>query len=154
SKEISYCIPIMDRLSDLQATLHANLEAHASVRDLVEFLIVVFGDSRDTIAWIKAEFASFMCDDFLRVEIDHSLDTWHFGKAKNIFRYFLGGRFYSSLDGKNFVTMDKTKGVLNIARTKNGFFLGHLFSGQGGDGTCGRLPFPAEAYWAVGYNSS
>src|SRR5262249_40387469 len=136
------------------ATLHANLEAHASVRDLVEFLIVVFGDSRDTIAWIKAEFASFMCDDFLRVEIDHSLDTWHFGKAKNSFRHRLRGRFYSSLDGDNFVTMDETQGVLDIARTTNGYFLGHHFSGQWGDGTCGRLTLPAEAYWAVGYNSS
>lgn len=151
SRMVSYCIPVMGRLDDLKGTLRINLDAHVSMRSQVEFLIVLFGDWREAMDWLREGFADELADGFLRVVTDETLDSWHFGKAKNAFRAHLAGDIYSSLDGDNFVTLQETHALLAVNRQYEGFFLAHHFSGQWGDGTSGRISLPATIYRAVGY---
>lgn len=150
--EISYCIPLMGRLEDIQGTLGPNLAAQARFRGQVEILIVLFGDSAEAEAWIRAEFPDQLRSGLLRLVHDDSLDSWHFGKAKNAFRRHLRGRIYSSLDGDNFVTAAETRAILDVSRQQDGLFLLHHFTGQWGDGSSGRISLPAAIYREIGYN--
>lgn len=149
---ISYCIPLMGRLGDIQGTLADNLAEHAGLVGQVEFLIVLFGDAAETEAWIRSTFAGELASGLLRLVLDDTLDSWHFGKAKNAFRPHLLGQIYSSLDGDNFVTATETQRLLDLHRDYDGHFLLHHFSGQWGDGTSGRVSLPAAVYRATGYD--
>lgn len=149
---ISYCIPLMGRLGDIQETLGANLEAHAALQGQVEFLIVLFGDSDEAWNWISSRFSGQLRSGLLRLVRDDTLDSWHFGKAKNAFRPHLRGRIYSSLDGDNFVTAEETRAVLAVDQEHDGLFLLHHFSGNWGDGSSGRISMPTAIYREIGYN--
>jgi len=154
-RSISYCIPVMGRLEDLHGTLVQNLQANLKHRDEVEFLIVEFGESGEVRDWITREpaFAAALADGYLRIVSDtQTLDSWHFGKAKNAFRPHLAGRIYSSLDGDNFVTAEETEWLLDVAYRHPAGFVAHHFSGAWGDGTSGRVSMPTSLYRASGYD--
>ncbi|WP_188781572.1 glycosyltransferase family 2 protein [Gemmobacter aquaticus] len=151
---VSYCIPLMGRLDDIRGTLAENLAAHVELADQVEFLVLLFGDNTESKAWISENFGTALESGLLRVVCDDSLDSWHFGKAKNAFRPHMLGRIYSSLDGDNFVTQAETLRLLAVDAEFDGHFLLHHFSGQWGDGTSGRISMPTAVYRSVGYDSS
>ncbi|PZO65554.1 MAG: hypothetical protein DI498_08640 [Paracoccus denitrificans] len=151
---VSYCIPLMGRLDDVRGTLAENLAAHWEMVDQVEFVIVLFGDSTESETWILESFGAALESGLLRIICDDSLDSWHFGKAKNSFRQHIFGRIYSSLDGDNFVTQAETLRLLAMDAEFSGHFLLHHFSGQWGDGTSGRVSLPAAVYRSVGYDGS
>ena len=154
-RSISYCIPVMNRLSDLHGTLLQNLKANLEYRDQVEFLVIEFGETDEVRDWITGEpaFAEALSDGYLRILSDRdTLDTWHFGKAKNAFRPHLAGRTYSSLDADNFVVADETKWLLEVVNRYPAGFVAHHFSGTWGDGTSGRVSMPASLYRACGYD--
>lgn len=150
---ISYCIPLMGRLDDIRGTLAENLANHADMAEQVEFVIALFGNSTETEDFIRENFADALSSHLLRVVCDNSLDSWHFGKAKNAFRPHILGRIYSSLDGDNFVTKDETSRLLEIDKKYDNHFLLHHFLGHWGDGTSGRISLPAVVYRSIGYDS-
>jgi hypothetical protein len=155
-RSISYCIPVMGRLTDLHATLAENLQANLEYRHAVEFLVIEFGETNEVRDWITAEpaFTSALADGYLRVVSDtKTLDTWHFGKAKNAFKPHLTGRTYSSLDADNFVTAEETAWLLAIADRYPAGFMAHHFTGTWGDGTSGRVSLPTAMYRASGYDA-
>lgn len=155
-RSISYCIPVMGRLEDLRATLVKNLEANQLHRDAVEFLVVEFGEPGDVRDWITGQpvFADALADGYLRIVSDtQTLDSWHFGKAKNAFRPHLAGRTCSSLDADNFVTSEETEWLLEVSNRYPFGFVAHHFSGTWGDGTCGRVSLPTALYRASGYGA-
>lgn len=99
---VSYCIPVMDRLSDLQMTLADNLAEHRAMADSVEFVVAVFEDEQVTETWVRDMFADDLASGFLRLICLPRLPIWHFGRAKNVFRGRIAGQIYSSLDGGQF----------------------------------------------------
>lgn len=150
---ISYCIPLMGRMGDIQITLSDNLSAHRDMVDRVEFIVVIFCDDGSISNWIASHFSSDIASGLLRVvRDDDTLDSWHFGKAKNAFRPHISGEIYSSLDGDNFVSEEETRRLLEVRERYAGHFLMHHFSGEWGDGTSGRISVPTEIYRAVGYD--
>lgn len=149
---ISYCIPVMQRLEDIQQTLPDNLAAHADLAEEVEFVVILFDADNAAEQWITQRFGPELETGLLRVIRDHSLDSWHFGKAKNAFRPHILGEVYSSLDGDNFVTPDETRLLLKTHAEYGGHFLLHHFSGSWGDGSSGRISLPAVLYRAIGYD--
>lgn len=149
---ISYCIPLMNRLSDIQETLAVNIEENRVHSDRVEFLVAVFGNRDGSADWVEETFSDEIASGYLRVHRLKELDGWHFGKAKNAFRPLIQGQVYSSLDGDNFVTCEETEQLLEIHAQHGSVFLMHHFSGQWGDGTCGRVSLPSALYRAVGYD--
>lgn len=151
---ISYCIPVMGRLSDLEGTLQRNLQDNEPHRDSIEFLIIEFGQGSEVRDWVQQNFADALADGYLRIVNDTTtLDSWHFGKAKNAFRSHLHGQVYSSLDADNFVTCEETQMLLDLVDDNLAGFVFHHFSGQWGDGTSGRISLPAAVYRQVGYDS-
>lgn len=154
-RKISYCIPVMNRLDDIKGTLAHNLNANSDFHDDVEFLVIEFGQSREVSEWISSEptFQRALADGVLRVVSDpETLDIWHFGRAKNAFRKHLRGQIYSSLDADNFVTAEETAWLLKQAEKYPLGFIAHHFSGDFGDGTCGRVSMPTSLYRDVGYD--
>jgi Glycosyl transferase family 2 len=151
-REISYCIPVMNRPDDIRGTLPRNLHANAEWRDTIEFVVVFFDRDRATQDWVRAAFAEELADGYLRLVAAEPLDGWHFGKAKNAFREVATGAVYSSLDGDNFVTAEETRTLLDIHARHGGAFVFHHFSGRWGDGSSGRVSLPMALYRAVGYD--
>ncbi|MFV0359867.1 glycosyltransferase family 2 protein [Tropicimonas sp.] len=150
---ISYCIPIMGRLDDLKGTLRENLGANAVFRGSIEFVLVLFGDDPGPERWVRDTCAEALSDGYLRLIRDRdTLDTWHFAKAKNAFRRHIGGAYYSSLDGDNFVTAEETQHLLDLMDAHPRGFVLHHFTGNWGDGTSGRVTLPASVYRHVGYD--
>lgn len=149
---LSYCIPVMNRLDDLQLTLAENLSANLPYRSRIEFLVIAFEDQPEILPWLRQNFASQMADGYLRTIALPSLPVWHFGQAKNRFRPYLSGRLYSSLDADNFVTDDETELLLDLFDHEGATFMVHHFSGTWGDGSSGRLTMPRWAYRQVGYD--
>ncbi len=153
ARAVSYCIPVMGRLSDLEGTLEWNLQNNMEFRDRIEFLVVAFGSDTEVEDWIADRFPEALADGYLRVVSDaETLDTWHFGKAKNAFRPHLHGRIYSSLDADNFVAPGETRLLLDLLQAYPDGFVFHHFSGIWGDGTSGRVSMPAAIYRHVGYD--
>ncbi|MCV3736657.1 glycosyltransferase family 2 protein [Rhizobium sp. TRM96647] len=150
---ISYCVPVMGRLEDLRGTLEFNLIENSRFADDVEFLVIEFGEQGDVREWIEEKFPDELQRGYLRVVTDkESLDTWHFGKAKNAFRRYLRGLVYSSLDGDNFVTAGETEQLLKIFQEFPHGFVFHHFTGEWGDGTSGRVSMLTSVYRSVGYD--
>lgn len=151
---ISYCIPIMGRLEDVMATMRHNLDENRRFEAFIEFLVIDFGTDNNVESWIKKNFTIELESGYLRIVADpHTLDSWHFGKAKNSFKSHMHGQVYSSLDGDNFVTWEETAVLLDIVQKYPLGFIFHHFSGKWGDGTSGRISAPVWLYKNVGYNS-
>jgi hypothetical protein len=150
---ISYCIPLKGRMEDITSTLQFNLAENARFAGQVEFIIVAFGGEQDLLDWVHAHFPKDLASGYLRIISDfETLDSWHFGKAKNAFRPHLHGEIYSSLDADNFVTAAETEMLLGLAAAYPMGFVFHHFSGHWGDGTSGRISMPASIYRHVGYD--
>jgi len=130
------------------------LSENQRFRGQIEFLIVEFGEDNEVLDWVTENFSKELSDGYLRVVSDYvSLDSWHFGKAKNAFRAHMQGQIYSSLDADNFVTSEETELLLGLIEQYPFGFVFHHFSGQWGDGTSGRLSLPAAIYRHVGYSA-
>lgn len=149
---ISYCSPFMNRPDDVRATLAYNLDENRPLADDLEFVLVFMDDDRDTHDWIRSEFAQDLCSGYLRMIVEPPLDGWHFGRAKNRHRAYATGDIYSNLDGDNFVTLDETRQLLDVAAAQDDWFLFHHFTGKWGDGSSGRVSMSMKVYRDIGYD--
>lgn len=151
-KSVSYCIPIQNRLQDLQISLRENLESNRKYEKEVEFVIGIFDKDNEAEDWLKEHFEEDLQTGYLRYFRSDILDVWHFPRAKNAFRGELKGAVHSSLDGDNFVSEDETALILQLWKEHGDHFVLHSFSGEYGDGTCGRVTTSFNVYQAVGYD--
>lgn len=151
---ISYCIPSMDRLSEIKETLEISLAENAPFSGMIEFLIVAFEDDTATSDWARRHFWRELESGYLRVVQKPRLDAWHFGIAKNCFRDHISGSLYSSLDADNVVTNEETSLLLKCLSEYGQNFIFHHFSGTWGDGSSGRLTLPSDLYLTIGYDES
>ncbi|MGF7007766.1 glycosyltransferase family 2 protein [Aminobacter sp. BE322] len=149
---LSYCIPVQNRLAELEATLRQNLDANRQFGAEVEFVIANFGGDPALDAHVRMNFAPELAAGYLRIVPVERLDPWHFGRAKNVFRDHIAAELYSSLDADNFVSAAETQQILDLHAEHEGRLLIHHFSGNWGDGTCGRITLPAHLYRSVGYD--
>jgi hypothetical protein len=154
NKLLSYCIPIMNRLEDIQSTLPFNLWDNQAFSSSVEFIVVVFDRDERAADWLNRNFEDEIASDYLRVERSLALPQWHFGRAKNEFRKHMRGSMYSSLDGDNYVTAAETRIILDMVENHPNGFVFHQFLGKWGDGSCGRVSMPSSLYKAIGYDES
>jgi len=150
--EISYCIPVMNRLADLQGTLAFNLREHRAMVGQVEFIVGSFDRDTTVPDWLERSFPDDIASGLLRSIRLEPLAFWHFGRAKNGFAPHLRGRLMSSLDADNFVTAAQSRVLLDLSAQTAGFAIVHHFSGHFGDGTSGRVTLPAAVYRVVGYD--
>ena len=153
-KIVSYCIPIKNRLGDIQATLRENLDTNRAYSDKIEFIIGIFDEDDEAENWLLSNFEDELKSGYLRYFRSDILDVWHFPRAKNSFRPHLIGAVHSSLDGDNFVTAEETQLAIDMWTQYGDRFLLHSFSGDHGDGSCGRITTSTNVYRAVGYDET
>ncbi len=149
---VSFCIPVQDRLAELKATLRKNLDANRPLQASVEFVIANLGPDALLEDHVRRAFAEDLACGYLRIESKPRLDPWHFGRAKNAFADSIAGELYSSLDADNFVSTEETRQILRLHAEHGPKLLIHHFSGNWGDGTCGRVTLPAALYRSIGYD--
>lgn len=152
--KLSFCVPVMNRLSDIQATLRQNLADNFNDRHQIEFIVVCFDKDEKTSKWILDNFRAELASGYLRFYRSDRLETWHFGKAKNAFRNLMKGRIYVSLDGDNFTGPGGGRYIIDIFEANAYDCVLHQFQGNWGDGTCGRISLTAEDYRTSGYDDN
>lgn len=151
-KQVSFCIPVMNRLDDIKVTLEKNLLDNIEDKEIVEFIVVSFDKDLSTSSWIRANFKEYIDIGYLKVFDSDILESWHFGKAKNVFKELLSGNIYSSLDADNFTGHRCGKFIFDIFKQNNYQCIIHHFRGNWGDGTCGRVTVPRKDYCDIGYD--
>jgi len=145
----------MNRLSDIKATLSKNLDDNAADCDQIEFIVIVFDRSPNTFEFIIANYSDELKDGYLRVyHRPDNLNFWHFGKAKNVFKPYINGKIYSSLDGDNFTGRRGGNHIIRVFEDYDYNCIYHQFQGVWGDGTCGRISVTREDYMEIGYDES
>lgn len=149
---LSFCIPILNRLSDVQATLRRNLDDNVEDCVDIEFIIVCFDKDDSTARWVRENFQEELASGYLRLYQSDRLESWHFGKAKNSFREHIRGRIYASLDGDNFTGPRGGRHIIDVFEANAFNCVFHQFQGQWGDGTCGRVSMLADDYRSIGYD--
>ena len=149
---LSFCIPVMNRLVDLQATLRRNLYDNRAQRDRVEFIVMCFDRGTETADWIQQNFAEELASGYLRFYQSDRLRRWHFGRAKNAFRGIAQGRIYASLDGDNFTGPAGGQHIIDVFEANAYDCIFHQFQGDWGDGTCGRVSMTMQDYEEIGYD--
>lgn len=148
---ISFCVPVMNRLDDLKATLAHNLEVLDQFGDKVEIIVACF-DKDDTCEhWVLSCFSDAVRVGRLRFYRCKPLRYWHFAWAKNAFSRYVSGRYYSSLDGDNFLSSVEVATCLQLLEDDRLEYVIHHWSGEWGDGTSGRITLPSWAYKEIGY---
>ncbi|KAA1008229.1 hypothetical protein FVF58_23120 [Paraburkholderia panacisoli] len=152
--KLSFCIPVMNRLSDIQATLRQNLADNLDDRGEIEFILVCFDKDDKTARWVSDNFRAELASGYLRFYQSDSLEAWHFGKAKNAFHNLIKGKIYASLDGDNFTGPGGGRHIIDIFEDNAYDCILHQFQGDWGDGTCGRVSLTAEDYRSIGYDDS
>ena len=148
--EIYYCIPVMNRLDDLKATLCNNIDVVSRFKDVFIYINIFDGNS-DTLNWVNSSFQQYI-NKLLFVNKERILPYWHFSWAKNSFAKYLNNGWYSSLDGDNFITEEDIRITKDIISSYP-FSIIHHFSGVWGDGTSGRVIVPVSVYKKHGYRN-
>ena len=148
---LSFCIPVMNRLGDLQATLRRNLDDNRAQQDRVEFIVMCFDKGNETADWVQKNFADDLASGYLRFHQSDRLQRWHFGRAKNSFRGIAQGRIYASLDGDNYTGPAGGQHIIDVFETNDYDCIFHQFQGDWGDGTCGRISMTMQDYEKIGY---
>ena len=149
--DLAYCVPIMNRAEDLKKTLSHNLAVIRPYSGKVKIVVACFDDTPDCANWMKSNFEEALTRGFLELRELPPLAHWHFGWAKNTFRSDLNARYYSSLDGDNFLGPREIENTLRLIEKPENPVLIHYFSGQWGDGTSGRITLPTHMYREIGY---
>lgn len=154
-KRLSFCIPIMNRLDDIKVTLRQNLDDNFEDKHNVEFIVVCFDKNNLVKKWIFDNFKKELDCAYLRFyHLESELDFWHFGKAKNIFKNYIRGSIYASLDGDNFTGKRGGKQIIDVFVKYNYTCIFHQFQGDWGDGTCGRISLSTTHYLKYGYDAN
>lgn len=146
---ITYCVPAYNRLGDIERNLLPNLEVLSQFRN-VKLLLNLFDIEQEAYSWVKLHCRPYIKSGLLQVNREKPLTQWHAPTVRNSFARYLKQGYYAALDSDNRLTTE------NVIRTKQaiaefGPCIIHHFQGRWGDGTCGRITLPVDAYKESGY---
>lgn len=148
---ITYCVPAMNRLEDIQQTLPHNLSVLANFRS-ARLMVNLFDRDDASFLWVREQLHSHITEGRLIVNRLPPMESWHMSRGKNSFQPFLSEGYCSSLDSDNYLSEDEVIKTKQAIR-EFGDCLIHYFSGDWGDGTCGRITLPVALYQDAGYTS-
>jgi hypothetical protein len=149
--DIAYCAPVMNRFSDIQKTLAHNLAVLKKFTGRAQLIIACFDADTTCQDWVEKNFADEIETGLLKFHALPPLPHWHFSWAKNAFSDLIEARYYSSLDGDNFLSENDIEKTLSLISNLEQEYLIHHFSGTWGDGTSGRITIPAHIYRQAPY---
>jgi len=149
---LCFCIPIMDRIEDLQATLPSNLKENRMDRDRVHFMIIDFeSKEKEVVNYLEKNFQTELTEGYLRYYSKPRMKVWHMSKAKNAFRPYLTEDVYVSLDADCFTGKQGGMRILEVFETFGDRCVFHQFTGWLNN-SCGRIACSREFYVRHGYN--
>jgi hypothetical protein len=144
STRISFCTTCANRLYQLRQTFDANIEVIR--RDPATEWILLNYNSGDGLHEFMLERLPVLPVRFNYVR-EQSGRAWHLSVAKNIAHRLASGSVLINLDCDNFIG-----DAVEIVRQQcsRGAQVVHLWSGNWGDGTCGRIAILREIFYALG----
>lgn len=143
---VAFCIPLMNRLADLQATLAHNVAVIERFGFQTRLLIACVDADDACECWIRENFPEALSSGLLEFYRFDPLPYWHFAWAKNAFSNVIDTEYYSSLDADNYLSTYEVEQILRLVNETDDDLLIHHFSGNWGDGTSGRLTLPTWLY--------
>jgi len=141
---VAYCVPVMDRMDDLESTLPHNLEAIRPFAPQAQLVVGCFDSDTRVRDWIEKQHGDDLAEGLLVFRALGNLERWHCAKAKNALGVGLRARYYASLDADNYLSVEDVGCLLALLARSRGPCIVHHFSGRWRDGTSGRLCFPAR----------
>lgn len=144
--DITYCVPVMNRLDDLKRTLAHNLSVVERFDGRARLIVGCFDGDTECEEWVHRQFPEELGAGLLTFKPFWPLPYWHFSWAKNAFGELVDTGYYSSLDGDNFLSEKDVASTLKEIDRPGEEVLIHHFSGDWGDGTSGRITLPARLY--------
>jgi len=151
TREIAYCAPVMNRFNDLRMTLGHNITVLKQFQGRAQIIVACFDAGTACRDWVYSNFSREIENGLLKFHSFQPLPYWHFSWAKNAFRDLMDTRYYSSLDGDNFLSEEDVGKTLKLISDSGKEYLIHHFSGTWGDGTSGRISIPVHIYRQAGY---
>lgn len=151
TREIAYCAPVMNRFNDLRMTLAHNISVLKQFQGRAQIIVACFDAATACRDWVYSNFPGEIENGLLQFHSFQPLPYWHFSWAKNAFRALVDARYYSSLDGDNFLSEEDIDKTLKLISDPEKEYLIHHFSGTWGDGTSGRITIPARIYREAAY---
>jgi hypothetical protein len=154
--DISYTSPLMNRHSQLSATIDENLRCIAAFKGRVEWVILNLRKAGvDTEEWtasdlmIRTKGADLMSRGWLTY-VTGTLDSYHQCVCKNLVKGAAHGRFLINLDIDNRISIKDTAQLLTMDLDH---ILYHGFDGKWGTGSSGMFGLPRALYRELGgYN--
>lgn len=153
--KISFCTTSKNRLYQLQHTLPVNL-AHAKQDGAeVEFVLVDFGSTDETVPWVLQHFSEDIRSGLLRLFSCSSVEKFHSSICKNTAHRLALGDIVVNLDIDNFIGRGGVSHVLRQFEKHGTDLVYHQFCGDWGSGNFGRISCLKKHFDAIGgYNES
>jgi len=144
-KSLTFCIPVMDRISYIKKTLKKNLDDNYEDKENVCFILIDFNSNDKLEDYIKDNFKKYIDSNYLKYIKKKRLIEYHMSIAKNSFINYINTDIYSNLDADNFTGYRGGKHIIDVFN-KYGRCLYHQFTGVWNDGSCGKISLLTKDY--------
>ena len=149
-KKISFCITCKNRFHQIVKTLPDNLHDNRRLADEVEFILVDFGSSDGLKEWVLNQFSEELKSGYLKFFHTEQMKTWDCSIAKNTAHRYAAGEILVNLDCDNFTGPEGAKFVMDCFNSHADHIILHQFSGDGDDGSYGRISLLKEHFKLLG----
>lgn len=146
---LSFCITCKNRLHQIQQTLRKNLDYNILHENSIEFVLIDFGTD-GLHKWIVDNFRVELASGYLKYYYTEELPHWHASIAKNTAHLCASGEILVNLDCDNFTGPWGGMFVLNVFKRHGNRVVFHQFSGNGYDGSFGRIAVRNNYYRILG----
>ncbi len=148
--KISFCTTCKNRIHQIKETLPRNLDDNFLFKNLIEFVVVDFGNSDGLSDWVLNSFTDELNSGYLAYYYTDELPFWHASIAKNTAHLMASNELVVNLDCDNYTGKFGGKFVIQNF-IKSGFdIILHQFSQNYGDGTYGRIGLAKKNFEQLG----
>lgn len=138
-KKLSFCITCKNRFHQISKTLPYNLRDNKDNQNDIEFVLLDFKSTDGLEDWIVDNFKEELKSGYLRYILSDELPNWHTSVAKNIAHKHASGDILVNLDADNYTGRSGGMFIIKQFEKHGDSLLLHQFSGEYGDGSCGRI---------------
>ena len=154
-KELSFCIHIKNRASQLKQTLRKNLNDNAGLKDKIEFVLVDFASSDGISEWVISNFREELEEEYLKLYKVFDFPYWHASTAKNTSHYLGESKILVNLDCDNFTGPNGGGMLLDLYKDKEVMAVHQFCQKEWFSGNYGRISMRAKVFDELGgYNES
>ena len=147
---VSFCSTYRDRFGQISQTLPKNLEDNRKDKNFVDFIIIDFDPSDDTLKkFIFDNFAEDVKSGYIKYYQTYNMPKWDFSLAKNTAHYYADNEVVVNLDADNYTGYRGGAQVANILKDDDNSFLWQNDKGSWA-GNFGRIAFYRKQFDYLG----